>query len=193
MNFGVLRLSENANKSIFFNRKRPSILVYCKRQTTHLTQNERHHVLRRKKADLHARVNDNLKMEFTGEGLTSYAGLELLMRFAKLELVGQCGLWRRFRCGGLCRVLLGLLWVGGRRLRHLDFLKGDPLLQRFCGLTDLPTPRSVSTFLRRFSDKGLNALKALNARGSCRINLLRARKLTIDVDRKTRRRCPPRV
>ena len=83
----------------------------------------------------------------------------------------------------LCRVLLGLLWVGGRRLRHLDFLKGDPLLQRFCGLTDLPTPRSVSTFLRRFSDKGLNALKALNADVVAhKINLLRARKLTIDVD-----------
>ena len=39
--------------------------------------------MRRKKADLHVRVNDNLKMEFTGEGLTSNAGLELLMRYLR--------------------------------------------------------------------------------------------------------------
>ena len=147
--------------------------------------------MRRKKADLHARVNDNLKMEFTGEGLTSYAGLELLMRYLRnvdwnrqlRRHLGSVGFGGDFGVVSLCRVLLGLLWVGGRRLRHLDFLKGDPLLQRFCGLTDLPTPRSVSTFLRRFSDKGLNALKALNADVVAhKINLLRARKLTIDVD-----------
>ena len=83
----------------------------------------------------------------------------------------------------LSRVILGLLVVGGRRLRHLSFLKGDPLLYRFCGLRDLPTDRSVSTFLRRFTDKGLNALKALNADVVTHtINLLRARTLTIDVD-----------
>ena len=162
-----------------------------KRQTTHLTQNERPRTVRRKKADLHARVNDNLKMEFTGEGLTSYAGLELLMRYLRnvdwnrqlRRHLGSVGFGGDFGVVSLCRVLLGLLWVGGRRLRHLDFLKGDPLLQRFCGLTDLPTPRSVSTFLRRFSDKGLNALKALNADVVAhKIKLLRARKLTIDVD-----------
>ena len=147
--------------------------------------------MRRKKADLHVRVNDNLKMEFTGEGLTSNAGLELLMRYLRnvhwnrqlRRHLGSVGFGGDFGVVSLCRVLLGLLWVGGRRLRHLDFLKGDPLLQRFCGLTDLPTPRSVSTFLRRFSDKGLNALKALNADVVAhKINLLRARKLTIDVD-----------
>ena len=39
--------------------------------------------MRRKKADLRGRVNDNLEMEFTAEGLTSYAGLELLMRYLR--------------------------------------------------------------------------------------------------------------
>ena len=83
----------------------------------------------------------------------------------------------------LVRVLLGLLVVGGRRLHHLNFLKGDVLLQRFCGLRDLPTDRSVSTFLRRFTDKGLQALQALNAEVVAeKIKLLRARTLTIDVD-----------
>ena len=107
-----------------------------KRQTTHLSQNERPRTVRRKKADLHARVNDNLKMEFTGEGLTSYAGLELLMRYLRnidwnrqlRRHLGTVGFGGDFGVVSLCRVLLGLLLVGGRRLRHLDFLKGDPAL-----------------------------------------------------------------
>ena len=69
-------------------------------------------------------------MEFTGEGLTSYAGLELLMRYLrKIEWNRQSrGLLSAVVGGGdfgvvsLSRVILGLLWVGGRRLRHLNFL-----------------------------------------------------------------------
>ena len=158
--------------------------------------------MRRKKADLRARVNDNLQMEFTAEGLTpacraelgagrSYAGLELLMRY--LRNINWNRQLRRhlgavvgggdFGVVSLSRVILGLLVVGGRRLHHLSFLKGDPLLQRFCGLRDLPTDRSVSTFLRRFTAKGQDALKALNADVVAgKIKLLRARTLTIDID-----------
>ncbi len=140
---------------------------------------------------MRARVNDNLKMEFTGEGLTSSAGLELLMRYLRTldwnrqlrRHLGTVASGGDFGVVSLCRVILGLLVVGGRRLRHLDFLKGDPLLQRFCGLTDLPTDRSVSGFLRRFTADGQEALKALNADVVAgKISLLRARKLTIDVD-----------
>ena len=147
--------------------------------------------MRRKKADLRARVNDNLQMEFTAKGLTSYAGLELLMRY--LRNINWNRQLRRhlgavvgggdFGVVSLSRVILGLLVVGGRRLHHLSFLKGDPLLQRFCGLRDLPTDRSVSTFLRRFTAKGQDALKALNADVVAgKIKLLRARTLTIDID-----------
>ncbi len=147
--------------------------------------------MRRKKADLRVRVNDNLEMEFTAEGLTSYAGLELFMRYLRnikwnrqlrrhLIPVVSGGDWGVV---SLSRVILGLLVVGGRRLRHLLFLKGDPLLHRFCGLRDLPTDRSVSRFLKRFTCGGQDALKALNADVVARkISLLRARTLTIDMD-----------
>ena len=147
--------------------------------------------MRRKKADLRCRVKHNLEIEFTAEGLTSYAGLELLMRYLRKinwnrqlrHHLGAVVSGGDFGVVSLVRVLLGLLVVGGRRLHHLNFLKGDVLLQRFCGLRDLPTDRSVSTFLRRFTDKGLNALKALNADVVTHaINLLGARTLTIDVD-----------
>ena len=147
--------------------------------------------MRRKKADFRARVNDNLDIEFTAEGLTSYAGLELLMRY--LRHIGWNRQLRRHLSsvvsGGdwgvvsLSRTILGLLVVGGRRLRHLNFLKGDPLLQRFCGLRDLPTDRSVSRFIKRFTRRGQEALKALNADVVAhKISLLRARTLTIDMD-----------
>ena len=109
--------------------------------------------MRRKKADLHARVNDNWKMEFTAEGLTSYAGLELLMRYLRIvdwnrqlrRHVGSVGFGGDFGGVSPSRVLLGLLWVGGRRLRHLDFLKGDPLLQP-CLLQATPVPGRIVDF-----------------------------------------------
>ena len=83
---------------------------------------------------------------------------------------------------GLCRVLLGLLVVGGRRLRHLGFLQGDPLLQRFYGLKDLPTDGSVSRWLKRFTVGAEEALKTLNADVVAGvIGLLKAR-LSIDID-----------
>ena len=148
--------------------------------------------MRRKKADLRDRVNHNLGIEFTAEGLTSYAGLELLIRY--LRGIGLNGQLRRhlgtivtggdFGTVGLCRVILVLLVVGGRRLRHLSFLKGDPLLQRFCGLRDLPTDRSVSRWLKRFKAPAEEALKRLNAEVVARLvgQYLNARTLTIDID-----------
>ena len=147
--------------------------------------------MRRKKADLRCRVNDNLEVEFTAEGLTSYAGLELLMRYLRnmkwnrqlRRYLGGVVSGGDFGVVGLCRVILGLMVVGGRRLRHLDFLRGDPLIQRFCGLRDLPTDDSISRFLKRFTCVGQEALKALNADVVARkLSLLRARTLTIDVD-----------
>ena len=147
--------------------------------------------MRRKKADLRTRVNHNLAVEFTAEGLTSYAGLELLIRY--LRGIGWNRQLRRhlsavvpgsdFGMVGLCRVLLGLLLVGGRRLRHLSFLQGDPLLQRFCGLKDLPTDGSVSRWLKRFTVGAEEALKTLNADVVAGvIGLLKARTLSIDID-----------
>ena len=96
--------------------------------------------MRRRIADLHGRANGNLRVEFTEQGLTSYAGMELLIRYVR-----RIGMNERIRYhlssitpGGdfetvaLCRAVLGLLIVGGRHLRHIDFLKGDRVFERFC-------------------------------------------------------------
>ena len=147
--------------------------------------------MRRKKTDLHARVNANLEIDFTSERLTSYGGLELMIRYMrKIEWTGmlrrRLGRWVSggdYGAAGMCQAILGLILVGGRRLRHLGYLRGDPLMQRFCALKDLPSFYSLSRFLKGFTASSLDALKRLNADVVARgAGLLRARTLTVDVD-----------
>ena len=45
--------------------------------------------MRRRKSDLHARVNRNLPLEFDDVRLTSYAGLELLERYLRTRRFNQ--------------------------------------------------------------------------------------------------------
>ena len=148
--------------------------------------------MRQRKADLRGRVNGNVSMEFTEHSLTSYSGLELLIRY--LRNTGLNRLVRKHLAGvvpgkdfgvvAFCRVILGLLIVGGRRLRHIEFLKGDPLFERFCGLRQLPTDRTVSRWLKNFRIRTVRALKSLNAEMVAQVvkSHLPARTLTIDVD-----------
>jgi hypothetical protein len=80
-------------------------------------------------------------------------------------------------------LLLGLLIAGGRRLQHVLYLEGDPLIHRFCGLSKLPTPRSVGRWLASLTGRHVLDLLGLNselvAQGLQRAQL---RRLTIDVD-----------
>ena len=148
--------------------------------------------MRRRKADLNRRVNGELRVEFSESGLTSYAGLELLIRYFRgvdlNRLIRQhltpAGLTGDFGATAMVRVLLGLLIVGGRRLRHVTYLVGDPLIQRFCGLGYLPGRLTVSRWLQQFTGQWIERLCALNAAVVARTILLLPwlRTLTIDVD-----------
>jgi hypothetical protein len=56
------------------------------------------------------------------------------------------------------------LWLtGGRRLSHIPFLSGDPLVKRLCGLKSLPSDRSVSRWLWQFTNDSLQAFVTLNS------------------------------
>jgi len=47
-------------------------------------------------------------------------------------------------CGGrVARLVLALPYVGARRLGHLRYVAGDPLIGCFCGLARLGTARTV--------------------------------------------------
>lgn len=98
------------------------------------------------------RVKAPLALQFRTRGLTSFAGLELVRRyFLHLRLAERLrqhlsglGLDTDFGTVRMVLLLLGLLIAGGRRLRHLMFLKADPMVLRFCGLQRVPTPRTVA-------------------------------------------------
>jgi len=147
--------------------------------------------MRLRKADLRRRVNGNLELRFGRDGLTSYAGLELVRRY--LVSIGLIALLRRELAAALPRsdfgvarmvlVVLALIISGGRRLRHLLFVAEDPVVLRLCGLGRMPTPRTVGRWLGEFRARHLPALQRVNARIAAKaITTAGLRRLTIDVD-----------
>jgi hypothetical protein len=146
--------------------------------------------VRRRKLDLPARVNGNLRLEFGDAALTSYAGLEVFGQY--LRQTGFNALIRQvcaeapvgdYAVVALIRVVLAVLLVGGRRLRHLAFVQDDVVVQRFAGLRVFPTARTVSRWLQRFTMRTVGTLQALNAAVVARVvPRVAARTLTVDVD-----------
>ena len=127
--------------------------------------------MRRRKSDLHARVNRNLPLEFDDVRLTSYAGLELLERYLRTRRFNQLvrEAFADLPRGGdfgvvvMVRVFVGLVIVGGRRLRHLASVADDPIFQRFGNVRVVPTARTLSRWLRHFTMRTVTRFQALNA------------------------------
>ena len=101
-------------------------------------------------------IKQELPIQFGHEQLTSYGGLELVRRYFQLiELKARIrralGKHTRGDYGGSHLVLLviGLLVVGARRLQHLRYLANDPLFARFCGLSHIPSNRTVVNWLKQ--------------------------------------------
>ena len=147
--------------------------------------------MRRRKTDLTARVNGNLQLEFGDVALTSYAGLELFGRYLRMmgfnrlvrEAFSGRGGWTDFGVVAMVRLLIGLLVVGGRRVRHLGFVQGDPVFERFCGLRRLPSARTVGRWLRQFTMETVGRLQSLNGAVIAHVVPgLGLRTLTVDVD-----------
>jgi hypothetical protein len=140
---------------------------------------------------LRARVNGQLTLRYQRTGLTSYAGLEFVRRWLQRD-----GVLARLRQEltralaatdyGVVRmvlVVLALLLSGGRRLRHLRYVVGDPLVLRFCGLRHLPTARTVGRWLAALRARHVRRLQAVHAVVAARaIRRPGQRRLTIDVD-----------
>jgi hypothetical protein len=80
-------------------------------------------------------------------------------------------------------LLLTMLITGGRRVRHVGYLQGDPLVERLCGLRRIPTLHTVGHWLRGFDARGVTALLGVNDRlvGQV-IEGSNLRRLTLDVD-----------
>jgi hypothetical protein len=131
-------------------------VVERKRDQPSTFHNERPLRVRQRKLDLPARVNGDLPLEFTATALTSYAGLELFARYLRRtrfnamvrEVFRGTPTWGDYGGVAMVRLLIGLLIVGGRRLRHVAYVADDPLFRRFTGLRGLPTARTVSRWLK---------------------------------------------
>src|SRR5262245_6835995 len=119
-------------------------------------------------ASLRRVVKGDLRIEFVRQDLTSYGGLELLRRYVRrislaprlraayAEMGGDYGGAR------LSLLILSLFYVGARRLEHLRYLAGDPLITRFCGLARVPSPRTIVNWLKQFTQTTLAPLVQLN-------------------------------
>ena len=112
--------------------------------------------MRRKKSSIRSRVKSDLPIVFTQEKLSAYGGLELFRRFVdrsgfadRLKRVFSIrqfdGDYGSFR---IALALMGMLLLGGTRLRHLRVLEQDPLFLRFARLHRLPTDRTVANTLK---------------------------------------------
>jgi hypothetical protein len=140
---------------------------------------------------LRARVNGDLQLQFADVALTSYAGLELFgrylraTRFNAVVRTAFAGMprWGDFGAVALVRLLIGLLVVGGRRLRHVSFIQNDPLFRRFCEVRLVPTARTLSRWLQAFTMTTVQRLQQINTTVIARVlATLGIRTWTIDVD-----------
>ena len=145
--------------------------------------------MRLKIRSLRRAVKGDLRIEFVPQRLTSYSGLELLTRYFRTLEVGVrlrralAAIPSDYGGARLALLVIGLFYVGARRLEHVQYLVGDPLIARFCGLARLPTARTLSNWLKQFTQTTLAPLVQLNhdlvveALGACRLP-----RVTLDVD-----------
>ena len=112
--------------------------------------------MRIRKDAIRSRVKGDLPIVFTDEKLSAYGGIELfrcfLDRSGFVERLQKVFSIRQFDGDfGSFRIMLaliGMLLVGGTRLRHLRVLERDPLFLRFARLQQLPTDRTVANTLK---------------------------------------------
>src|SRR5262245_18493563 len=113
-------------------------------------------------------VKQDLPSAFVSQQLTSYGGLELVRRYLRRidlarRLHAACAaVGGDYGGAGLALLLLARPYVGARRLEHLQYLVGDPRVRRFTGLARVPTARTMSNWLRRFTQETLRPLVRLN-------------------------------
>jgi hypothetical protein len=146
-------------------------------------------LMRLKVRSLRRVVKGDLPIEFVPQNLTSYAGLELVRRYLhRLDVMARL---RRavadvpsdYGGGRLALLVVALYYVGARRLEHLRYLSGDPLIARFCAVARVPTAHTVSNWLKQFTQATLAPLIQLNHDlvGEA-ITKLKLPRLTVDVD-----------
>jgi hypothetical protein len=147
--------------------------------------------MRQAKRSLTRRVNGDLRLEIGDDRLTSHAGLELFGRYLRglrfsdrvRRAFAATPIQGDYTVPAMMRLLLVMLWVGARRLRHVRFLSHDPMVLRVAELQRLPEERTLSRWLGRFHRQALRAIAAINTDLVMdTVRRLCLRTLTIDLD-----------
>ena len=120
----------------------------------------------------HRRGPRRVRVAFTGENLTRFAGAFLLHRFFQ-----RLRLRRHFRDGvrfpqrnnaySIPEMLLALLYpiiLGLGRVESTELLRENGIFQELTGLPAYPDPTALRRFLRRLALRGLPRLRRLHDR-----------------------------
>ena len=123
------------------------------------------HLMRLMKTGLRRRINGQLTLRYEAGGLTSFAGLELVGRFIRrLDFRATLRRVERALPGSdsgvvlLSVLVLAMLIAGSRRVRHVCYLANDPLVERLCGPSRLPSWHTLGRWLSGFDTGGVKAL-----------------------------------
>jgi hypothetical protein len=147
--------------------------------------------VRLSRADFRSACKSFFRLEFASQEITAFGGLELIRRYFRMielhrrvqSVFARYGVGGDYRAIDMILVIVGLILVGGRRLDHLNYVCSDPMVKRFCGLLRLPRERSVSRWLKRFTQKSLGALAEINSEMVCEaIEKEKLGRLTLDID-----------
>ena len=144
------------------------------------------------KTEIHAKFHKIPRIRFSEERkLTSYSGIVIFQAlFNSLKLgarIRACfrhlGGSKIFGHASVVVLLVVHLVLGFRRLRDLDFYRGDPLVARVCGLRKLPDVATVSRTLASFDDESVENLRNVVPELVIeRLRQERFEKLTVDFD-----------
>jgi hypothetical protein len=147
--------------------------------------------MRYNKRILVARKNKILPIKFVRQDMTTYSGLTLIDHCLRLygiqhrlkKAMNGYGFKGDYSIGDILFVLLIMLLVGAERLKHLDYLRSDPLFCRVVRLTRIPHRTKLSSALKQFTSDSLKALIELNSELVVdKLQELGLMEITIDLD-----------
>lgn len=92
--------------------------------------------------------------------------------------------WRGdFRFSSTVLLLVAAILVGARRVRHLDYLRNDPMILRAANLSQIPTTRTVERSLAKVAMLQLVDLAECSRFVVCEgLSHLRLSRITLDID-----------
>ena len=126
--------------------------------------------MRYNKRALIARKNKTLPIRVIDQDMTTYSGLALIGHYFRIYKVNRhlkvilksCGFKGDCGIGDILFILLVMLLIGTERLKHIGYLRSDPLFRQVVRLTRIPHRTRLSTALKQFSSDLLKALAELN-------------------------------